>query len=341
MYFRFQDPVFASLIALLIAAIWLRKFWGRHASLQFSSNWAINRIIKRKFSRFRKILVLLRVLALILIILGLMRPQTGRKWTEQVSSGIDIMLAIDLSGSMHAHDFEMNNKLISRLEIVKSVVTDFTESRVNDRIGLLVFAEEPYLVSPLTRNHDWLNTNFNRLNIGVIGPNSTAIGSAIGMGINRLRKDDGESKILILLTDGENNAGKLPPIAAADAAKSFGIKIYTIGVGKTGSILMPRQRNGIIVKNSNGNPIMDWIESDIDEYTLREIAHITEGKYFRAISSEGLKTIYEEIDNLEKREITFVRYDEANDLMVYPLLTAFVLLLLEVILSRTIFHKIP
>ena len=341
MYFRFQDPVFACLIVLLLIALWLRKVWGRHASLQFSSNWAINQLVKRKFSRLRRILVILRIVGLCLIVFALMRPQTARKWTEQVSSGIDIMLAIDLSGSMHAHDFEMDNKLVSRLEIVKSVVTEFTESRKNDRIGLLVFAEEPYLVSPLTHNHEWLNANFNRLHIGVIGPNSTAIGSAIGMGINRLRKDDGESKVLILLTDGENNAGKLPPIAAAEAAKSFGIKIYTIGVGKTGSILMPRQRNGVIVKNKNGNPIMDWIESDIDENTLREIAHITEGKYFRATSSEGLKTIYEEIDRLEKREITYVRYDEANDHMMYPMIAALILILLEVILNRTIFHKIP
>ena len=341
MYFRFQDPAFAFLFILLIAALWLRKYWGRHASLQFSSNWAINQLVKRKFSRFRRILFLLRVTGLTLLIFALMRPQTGRRWTEQVSSGIDIMLAIDLSGSMHAHDFEMDNKLVSRLEIVKSVVTDFTESRKNDRIGLIVFAEEPYLVSPLTQNHDWLNANFNRLRIGVIGPNSTAIGSAIGMGINRLRKDDGESKVLILLTDGENNAGKLPPIAAAEAAKSFGIKTYTIGVGKTGSILMPRQRNGVIIKNKDGNPIMDWIESDIDENTLREIAHITGGKYFRATSSEGLKTIYDEIDRLEKREVTYIRYDEANDHMMYPLIIAFILLLLEVILNRTLFHKIP
>jgi len=270
-----------------------------------------------------------------------MRPQVGRKWTEEITEGIDIMLAIDLSGSMHAHDFESEGKLVSRLETVKSVVTDFIKNRKNDRIGLVVFAEEPFLVSPLTTNHDWLNTNFNRLEIGLIGPNSTAIGSAIGMSVNRLRRVESKSKVIILLTDGENNSGKLHPITAAEAADSFGIKIYTIGVGKSGSVLMPRQRNGIILKNKNGNPIMDWIESDIDENTLREVAHITEGKYFRATSSQGLKTIYEEIDQLEKREIAFVRYDEATELMEYPMIAAAILLLIEIILGRTLLHKIP
>ena len=341
MYFRFQDPLYGLLLLLLLAAIWLQRYWGKHATLRFSSNWAINQLVKRGFSRIRKLLVLLRILALLLILGALMRPQVGRKWTEDVTQGIDIMLAIDLSGSMHAHDFEQDGKLVSRLDIVKEVVSEFISQRKQDRIGLVVFAEEPYLVSPLTTNHDWLNTNFNRLQIGLIGPNSTAIGSAIGMATNRLRKVESESKVIILLTDGENNAGKLHPVNAAEAADRFGIKIYTIGVGKTGSVLMPRQRNGIIVRNQNGNPVMDWIESDIDEQTLREVAQIGNGKYFRATSTEGLKTIYDEIDQLEKREVVFVRYDEATDLMFYPMLVAAILLLLEVILSRTYLHKIP
>lgn len=341
MYFRFQDPLYGILFLLLLAAIWLKRYWGKHASLRFSSNWAINQLVKRGFSRVRKLLIVLRLLALLLILGAIMRPQVGKKWTEEVTAGVDIMLAIDLSGSMHAHDFEKEGKLVSRLEIVKTVVTDFIANRKHDRIGLVVFAEEPFLVSPLTTNRDWLNSNFNRLEIGLIGPNSTAIGSAVGMATNRLRKVDGESKVIILLTDGENNAGKLHPIAAAEAANSFGIKVYTIGVGKTGSVLMPRQRNGIIIKNQNGNPIMDWIESDIDESTLREVAHITGGSYFRATSSEGLKTIYEEIDQLEKREIVFVRYDEATDLMFYPMLIAALLLSLEVVLARTFLHKVP
>ena len=341
MYFRFQDPLYGLLLLSLLAAFWLRRYWGRSASLRFSSNWAIHQLVKRGFSRIRKLLVILRVTALILIVGAIMRPQVGRKWTEEVTEGVDIMLAIDLSGSMHAHDFEKDGRLVSRLEIVKSVVSDFIEDRKHDRIGLVVFAEEPYLVSPLTTNREWLNTNFNRLEIGLIGPNSTAIGSAIGMSTNRLRKVEGESKIIILLTDGENNSGKLHPITASEAARSFGIKVYTIGVGKSGSVLMPRLRNGTIIKNDQGNPIMDWIESDIDEGTLREVANIAEGKYFRATSSEGLKTIYKEIDQLEKRKITFVRYDEATDLMFFPMALAGILLALEIILGRTYLHKVP
>jgi len=340
-YFRFQDPLFGLLFLLLLSAIWLKRYWGKHATLRFSSNWAMNQLVKRGFSRIRKLLTILRIAALLLILAAIMRPQIGHKWTEDVTEGIDILLAIDLSGSMHAHDFEEGGKMVSRLDVVKSVVSDFIKNRPQDRIGLVVFGEEPYLVSPLTSNHDWLNTNFKRLQIGLIGPNSTAIGSAIGMSTNRLRKVESHSKVIILLTDGENNAGKLHPVNAAEAAARFDIKIYTIGVGKTGSVMMPRQRNGVLVKNSNGNPIMDWIESDIDEQTLREVAQIANGKYFRATSTEGLKTIYSEIDQMEKREVAFVRYDEATDLMVYPMLIAAILLLLEVILSRTLLHKVP
>jgi Ca-activated chloride channel family protein len=341
MYFRFQDPIFALLIVLLILGFWLKRFWGRHASLNFSSNWALNRIVKRKHSIWRNALSLVRFFALVLIILALMRPQTGRKWSELTGSGVDIFLAIDLSGSMRAHDFESDGKLVSRLEIVKKVVAEFISDRPHDRIGIVAFAKEPYLVSPLTENHAWLQKNLERLEIGMIEPNSTAIGSAIGMGINRLRRFDSEAKLIILLTDGENNAGDLHPIAGAEAAKTLGIKIYTIGAGKTGSVLMPRVRSGQVVMQENGSPVMDWVESDIDENTLREVSRISEAEYFRATSTEGLQTIYSEIDQLEKREVSYIRYDEATDLMMLPLVLALGLILIEILLSRTIFHKLP
>lgn len=341
MYFRFQDPIFAILVIIIVLVFWLRKFWGRHASLRFSSNWAINEIVKKRRSRLRVVLILLRFLMLVCLTTALMRPQIGRKWTETKAEGIDIMLAIDLSGSMRAHDFEKDGKLVSRLEIVKEVVNDFITQRIYDRIGLVIFAEEPFLVSPLTTYHDWLVENFNRLEIGIVRPNSTAIGSAIGMAVNRLRHVESESKVMILLTDGENNAGKLPPIAAAETANAFQVKIYSIGVGKTGSVLMPRVRDNQVITNESGHSVMDWVESDIDEFTLQEAAHITGGKYFRATRTEGLKSIYEEIDKMEKTEVEIVHYDNSTELMFYPMLLGLILLILEIILNRTFLHKIP
>jgi Ca-activated chloride channel family protein len=341
MFFRFEDPLFGLLLLLLPIIWWLQRNWGRPASLRFSSNWAIDRIIQKRHSKARWFLRLLRSTVLVLLVLALMRPQTGRRWTELSTEGVDIMLAIDLSGSMHAHDFEMEGRLVNRFEVVKSVVSRFIDQREHDRIGLIVFAEEPFLVSPLTQHHEWLKTVLQRLEIGLIAPNATAIGSAIGMAVNRLRDLEGEAKVVILLTDGENNAGKLPPGLAAEAARSFGIKIYTIGVGKTGTVLMPRQRSGQVILDRDGKPIMDWVQFDLDENALREVAQASGGAFFRATSSEALNTIYDEIDKLEKRETTYVRHDEAKDWMMPPLLLALGILILEILLSRTLFHKIP
>jgi Ca-activated chloride channel homolog len=340
-YFRFQDPQFALLLILLVSLFWARKHWGKQASLRVSSNWAMQQLVKRGFSHLRRSLTVLRLTALLFLILALMRPQVGRKWTEETTSGIDIMLVVDLSGSMHAHDFEIGDKLVDRLAVVKSVISRFIEARKHDRIGLVVFAEASFLVSPLTHNRAWLRQNFERLEIGVIPPNSTAIGNAIGMATNRLRDIDANANVIVLLTDGENNAGNLHPISAAEAAATFGIRIYTIGVGKSGPVMMPRQRDGRAVTDRDGNPIMDWVEFDIDEPTLREIAQLTEGKFFRATNTEGLQIIYDEIDRLEKREVTFLRHDTSTELMMLPMLLALALLLVEIILARTLLHKIP
>jgi len=341
MYFRFQQPEFIALLILVAIAFWLKRNWGKPASLRFSSNWAINQIIRHKRTKIRQLLYILRAMVLVLVVLALMRPQTGRKWTETSAEGVDIMLAIDLSGSMHAHDFNLDGKLVSRLEMVKHVVSDFIDKRPHDRSGLVGFAQEPYLVSPRTRNHTWHKEYLNRLEIGLIASNSTAIGSAIGLATNRLRNIPGESRVLILMTDGENNAGRLPPLAASKIAESFDIKIYTIGVGKTGSVLMPRIRNNQYVLNEKGNPIMDWTESEIDESTLREIANQTAGYFYRATNSESIQNIYDEIDELERREITYVRHDEAKELMQYPMIVALILLLIEILLARTILNKVP
>lgn len=341
MFFRFQNPEFGWLLLLLVLILVLRRLWGKHATHQFPSNWAINHFVRRKKLLFSYFLTVLRVVNLLLIIFVLMRPQIGRQWRERVSEGIDIMLAVDLSGSMLAHDFEFEGDTVSRLSVVKRVINDFIDRRVDDRVGLLVFAEEPFLVSPLTYNHIWLKNVIESLEIGSIGSNATAIGSAIGMGTNRLRAIESPSKILILLTDGENNSGEIPPIAAAEAANSFEIKVYTIGVGKTGSVLMPRRLNNTILLDDQGKPIMDWVESDIDENTLREVANITTGGFYRATSSESLQNVYDEIDQLEKREVRFVTQNNAADIFYTPLHFVLILLFVEIVLSRLYLYKLP
>jgi len=341
MFFKFQNPEFGWLILILLLVFILRRLWGKHATHQFPSNWAINHFVKRKKLFFSYFLNALRVLNLLLIIFVLMRPQVGRQWTEEVTEGIDIMLAVDLSGSMLAHDFEFDGDTVSRLNVVKRVISDFIDRRQHDRMGLLVFAEEPFLVSPLTFNHSWLKSVIDNLDIGSIASNATAIGSAIGMGTNRLRNVKSPSKILILLTDGENNSGEIPPIAAAEAANSFDIKVYTIGVGKTGSVLMPRRQGDTLLLDEQGKPIMDWVESDIDENTLREVANITTGSFYRATSSQSLQNVYDEIDQLEKRESRFVTQNNASDIFYTPLHFIFLLVLVEIILTRIYLFKLP
>jgi Ca-activated chloride channel homolog len=180
----------------------------------------------------------LRLLVLALLILGLARPQFGRGTTEVDASGIDIVLAVDVSGSMEALDFELAGRPVSRIEVVKQVVSRFIEDRPNDRIGLVAFAGRPYLVSPLTLDHDWLQQRLDQVRIGMV-EDGTAIGSAIASSVNRLREQEAKSRIVILLTDGMNNAGKVPPALAAEAAESLGIKVYTIGAGTRGNAPMP------------------------------------------------------------------------------------------------------
>ena len=223
-------------------------------------------------------LPLLRLLALGLFILGLARPQLGHATTEVNASGIDMMLAIDVSGSMQSLDFKVDGQPVDRVGIVKTVVSKFIDQRPNDRLGLVEFAGAPYLVSPLTLDHDWLQQNLERVKVGSI-EDGTAIGSAIAMCANRLREEPSKSKVIVLLTDGENNSGKISPLMAAEAAKALGIKIYTIGAGVRGEAPMP-------MKDQFGNTRMVMVKSDVDEATLGKIAEETGGRFFRATDTE-------------------------------------------------------
>src|SRR5213080_546214 len=244
-------------------------------------------------SRAGSILLKLRWLALALFIIALARPQLGEGETKITASGIDIVIAIDLSGSMSSEDFQLQGQRVNRLMIAKDVLQKFIAKRPNDRIGLVAFATDAYIAAPLTLDHDFLLQNLDRLEIAAPGKDQTAIGSALAAALNRLRELKWKSKIVILMTDGQNNAGKVPPLTAAEAAETLEVKVYTIGVGTRGMAPMPVGRNPF-----TGEVVYRDEPVDIDEATLQQISGRTGGKYYRADKTETLRSIYDEIDRL-------------------------------------------
>jgi len=264
---------------------------------------------------------------------GLARPQLGEGHTEVTTNGIDIVLGLDVSGSMQALDFKAGDRRVNRIEVVKSVVSKFIDERPNDRIGLIAFAGAPYLVSPLTLDHDWLQQNLERIQIGGVD-DGTAIGSAIAASVNRLRGTPAKSKVMILLTDGVNNTGKISPIAAAEAAKALGVKIYTIGVGVRGDAPMP-------VKDDLGNTRLVMAKVDVDEKTLQAIAAKTGGAFYRATDTGSLQSIYEKINRLEKSAHTIKKYEHYQELYSWALIPALGVLGLGLGLGQTRLRRLP
>lgn len=328
--FRFADPQLLWLLILLPLLALLRSRKGAAPALIFSSISAIKVIAGGRMTKAGGMAAWLRLAALGLLIIGLARPQWGHTRTEIEASGIDILLAVDISGSMQALDFTLKGKQVNRLDVVKSVVADFISQRPNDRIGLVAFAGRPYMVCPLTLDHDWLRQRLDSLHMGMI-EDGTAIGSAIASGVNRLRDQQAKSRILILLTDGVNNAGKAPPLTAAEAASVMQIKVYTIGVGRRGVAPMP-------VKDQFGRQRIIQAEVDIDEETLRKVAAQTGAKYFRATDTNSLEKIYSEINMMEKTVRKIKNFSRYRELFALPVLTALLLLAAELFLSR---KKLP
>jgi len=279
------------------------------------------------------IIEILRWMILMLFIIALAGPRTVLEKTKYKTEGIDIVLAIDSSGSMQAEDFTINGRRINRLDIVKLVVKDFIERRNNDNIALVTFAGLAYTVCPLTNDYSWLEANLDRIDIGLI-KDGTAIGSAIMASVDRLKKSKAKSKVIILLTDGMNNAGKISPIAAAEAAKAFGIRIYTIGAGSKGYVPFP-------VIDPWGRKVYQNVIIDLDEDTLKKIADITGGRYFKATDTKSLMDIYKEIDSLEKTEIERTGYREYKELFDRVVAVALCLLMIELFLMNTVFLKVP
>ncbi|MGQ3685213.1 MAG: vWA domain-containing protein [Candidatus Loosdrechtia sp.] len=330
----FRDPLILFLIIVLLPPLLYFHFRRRGASqIVFPSVEIIKGLKPSFFHRYRHILMILRSAVVALLVIALARPQYGDEQTRVTSEGIDIVLAVDVSGSMMAEDFELGGKRYNRLHVVKQVVADFIKKRTNDRIGLVVFAGRAYTQCPLTLDYGMLLQLLEKIEIGMI-EDMTAIGSAIASSVNRLRDSEAKSKVIVLLTDGRNNAGEIDPLTAAEIAKTLSVKIYTIGVGTKGLVPFPAH-------DLFGNKVMKQVRIDIDEETLEEIARITNGRYYNASDTKSLKEIYTQIDMLEKTETEVIQYAEYHELFHYFLLPAFGLLLFELGLTKTRFRKIP
>ena len=330
---RFLQPEWLLLLALLPAVLLLRGRSGAVAAIEYSDVGIARKVARAARSRAGRWVWLLPILAAALMIVGLARPIIGHGRTLITANGIDIVLGLDVSGSMQALDFKLADRRVNRIEVVKSVVSKFIDERPDDRIGLIAFAGKPYLVSPLTLDHDWLQQNLERITVAG-ADDGTAIGSAIAAGVNRLRGTAAKSKVIILLTDGMNNTGKISPRAAAEAAKAMGVKVYTIGVGVRGEAPIP-------VKDQFGNSRLMMARVDVDEKTLQAVAAETGGMFYRATDTDSLQKIYEQINALEKTAQTAQRFEHTEELFRWALFPAVALLGLGFGLEHTRYRRLP
>jgi len=331
----FAHPYFLSLLLLLPVLAWLKGRRGRSPAFLYSSVKLVEGLTRARRSRAGGFLAALRWLVLLVLILALAQPRlTIGGGTTVKASGVDIAVAFDLSGSMLSEDFVVKGERVNRFNMARSVLKGFIDERPADRIGLVVFASQAYIATPLTLDHEFLHANLDRLEIGSINQNQTAIGDGLGTAVNRLRDLKSKSKIIILMTDGVNNAGKLNPLLAADAAAALGAKVYTVGIGVQGTAPMP-EIDMFGRKGYRDMPV------EIDEVTLQKIADTTGGKYYRADNAERFQEIYAEIDKLEKTEATINKYTEFKELFPWLVAGGLALLLVELVLGQTIFRRLP
>ena len=326
---EFAHPTYLYLLLLLVPLIawYIVKLSRTQASFKLASIDAFKEMSRTLKVYMRHLPFVLRVTAIALVIIVLARPQSINQWQETESQGIDIMMAVDISGSMLAQDLTPD-----RLTAAKKVASEFVTDRSKDKIGLVIFAGESFTQCPLTTDHKVLLNLLNEVEYGMV-EDGTAIGLGIANSVNRLKDSESESKVIILLTDGTNNRGQISPLTAADLARSYGIRVYTIGVGTQGVAPTPVQTPfGIKIQN---------VEVDIDEKTLTEIASITGGQYFRAEDNESLSNIYHEIDEMEKYLIKVQNVTRKKELYLPFALLALSLIFIELILRRTWLRNIP
>lgn len=330
----FAHPYFLLLLLLLPLLAWLKGKRGVPPAFVYSSVQLVRGMQNITRSRPGGFLMSLRWVVLVLFIVALAQPRLTKSETTVKASGVDIAVAFDLSGSMLSEDFEVKGGRVNRFNMARTVLKGFIDRRPNDRIGLVVFASQAYIATPLTLDHDFLHVNLDRLEIGSINQNQTAVGDALGTAVNRLRDLKSKSKIVILMTDGQNNAGKLNPLMAADAAATLGAKVYTVGIGTHGQAPMP----GV---DMFGRKVYQMMPVDIDEDTLQKIADKTGGKYYRADNAGKFKQIYDEIDKLEKTEAVINKYTEFKELFPWLVVAGLALLLIELVLGQTAYRRLP
>jgi Ca-activated chloride channel family protein len=332
----FGHPYLLFLLLLLPLAAWLKGKRGEPPAFVYSSTQLVRTVLDVSSGNSGGFLWAIRWLALALLIVALAQPRLTHSETRINASGVDIVVAIDLSGSMRSEDFEISGKRLNRLEMARQVLHKFIKKRENDRLGLVAFATQAYIAAPLTLDHDFLASHLDQLQIGTIDENRTAIGSGLTTAINRLREVRSKSKIVILMTDGQSNSGKVAPLTAAEAAQALKIKVYTIGVGMRGEAPMPVGRNPF-----TGQPVYRMVPVDIDEDTLEKIADRTHGKYYRADRADRFEQIYAEIDKLEKTEQEVKKFVQHRELFPWFITPGLALLLLELILNHTLFRRLP
>ncbi|RZL14659.1 MAG: VWA domain-containing protein [Pedobacter sp.] len=321
---EFANPAFLWLLVLIPLMIgwYIWKNQRLHGTLRISSLKGFLNVKKTNYSWLRHLIIVMRSLALFALIIALARPQSALSWENSTTEGIDIVIATDISGSMLAEDLKPN-----RLEAGKNIAIDFIKDRPDDRIGLVVFSGESFTQCPLTIDHDVLVNLFKGISNGMI-EDGTAIGMGLATAVNRLKDSEAKSKVVILLTDGSNTAGSIPPATAAEIAKQMNVRVYTVGVGTKGYAPYP-------VQTPYGVQYQQ-VPVTIDEGVLSNIAKITGGKYFRATNNEKLKQIYQQIDKMEKAKIAVTQYHKKTERFLPLVLIALSLLLIEFLLRNTL-----
>ena len=332
MDFRFAQP-WLLLLLLALPVTWALQQLGGSPTVRYAPARIFEKGIRLRRSLIPAILKVCVYIATASLVLALARPQVGFVSAEYRTSGIDIMLLLDVSRSMLAEDYTIGGERASRIDVVKQVTEKFIKNRPNDRIGVIAFAGRPFLVSPLTLDHDWLLTTLSRLQIGLT-EDGTAIGSALVSGANRLRDLKSKSRVIILLTDGDNNAGKVPPFTAAQAAAAIGIRIYTIGAGTNGLVPFPET-------DRFGNKFYTEEYMPFQEDACRVIAQIGHGEFFRAIDTRSMQEIFASIDRLEKTETQVQRVQNYQDLFAWFVTAGLSLLVVSTVLGETVWRRIP
>jgi Ca-activated chloride channel family protein len=336
----FARPWLLLLLLAIPLLAYLRGKRGPAAALTFSSTTTLRAIGKQSAARAGKFLRALIFAALGFFVVALARPQLGKSLTQIEASGIDVMLVLDVSGSMLIKDFTIGGEEATRLDAIREVTRKFIEGRPNDRIGIIAFGGRPYMVSPMTLDHDWLLQNLDRVRIGLV-EDGTAIGSAMAVAANRLNDKESKSRVIVLLTDGENNAGKISPNTAAEAIKALHIHFYAIGAGINGVAPVPFFTARGPLTDNDGNILYQNQPVQFNEAGLKEVANIAAGKFFRATDTQSLEQIYADINKLEKSTVSVKKYQQYRDLFPLCLMSGAGLLLAQLILSQSIWKKLP